>query len=44
LVLDVDPANAAAVALYNKTGFEIVERRARSYPRGEDALIMRKHL
>jgi ribosomal-protein-alanine N-acetyltransferase len=44
LVLDVDPSNAPAIALYNKIGFEIIERRPRSYPRGEDAIVMRKLL
>ncbi len=44
LFLDVDPANASAISLYNKVGFEIIERRPRSYPRGEDAVVMRKIL
>jgi ribosomal-protein-alanine N-acetyltransferase len=44
LFLDVDPANLPAIALYNKHGFETIERRPRSYPRGEDAIVMRKKL
>ena len=44
VLLDVDPANSAAVSLYRAAGFETLERRPRSYPRGEDALIMRKFL
>jgi ribosomal-protein-alanine N-acetyltransferase len=41
LTLDVDPANKAAVRLYEKVGFQVLERRKKSYPRGEDALVMR---
>lgn len=44
IFLDVDPDNAPAISLYNKHGFEIIERRPRSYPRGEDAIVMRKLL
>lgn len=44
ILLDVDVANVPAVSLYRKLGFETVERRAHSYPRGEDAFLMRKSL
>jgi ribosomal-protein-alanine N-acetyltransferase len=44
LTLDVDPANRAAVSLYEGAGFVVLERRSRSYPGGEDALVMRKAL
>lgn len=44
MVLDVDPENAPAVALYQKSGFAVLELRPRAYPRGEDAIIMRKEL
>jgi len=44
IVLDVDPNNASAISLYSKNGFEVIERRPRSYPRGEDAIVMRKTL
>lgn len=44
VTLDVDPGNRAAVALYGGAGFELLERRPRSYPGGEDALVMRKTL
>jgi ribosomal-protein-alanine N-acetyltransferase len=44
LFLDVDPTNASAISLYSKAGFEVIDRRPRSYPRGEDAIVMRKIL
>jgi [ribosomal protein S18]-alanine N-acetyltransferase len=44
LVLDVDAANGAALALYKNAGFEILERRRAAYPRGEDAIVMKKDL
>jgi ribosomal protein S18 acetylase RimI-like enzyme len=44
LLLDVDPANIPAVAFYTKAGFEILSRRLKSYPHGEDAFVMRKWL
>jgi len=44
LVLDVDAANGPALALYAQAGFETLERRRGAYPRGEDALVMRKDL
>ncbi len=44
MVLDVDPLNKSAVSLYRKMGFELMEQRKKSYPRGEDALVMKKEL
>lgn len=44
MVLDVDPENKAAVGLYEKIGFEKLETRHASYPRGEDAVLMRRKL
>ena len=44
VMLDVDTANLPAITLYRKMGFEFIERRAQSYPRGEDAFIMRRQL
>ncbi len=44
IALDVDTANEAAVRLYTKLGFEIVQRRKSSYPKGEDAFVMRKKI
>jgi ribosomal-protein-alanine N-acetyltransferase len=40
MILDVDPANAAAMKLYEGAGFKVLERRRGAYPRGEDALTM----
>lgn len=39
--LDVEANNEPAVQLYTKAGFKIMERRKKSYPQGEDALVMR---
>ena len=44
LVLDVDAANGPALSLYTKAGFQTLERRRGAYPRGEDALVMKKEL
>ncbi len=44
LMLDVDPLNTAALGLYKKAGFELVENRPKSYPGGEDSYLMRKKL
>jgi ribosomal-protein-alanine N-acetyltransferase len=44
MLLDVDPSNAAAVRLYEKTSFTVVERRPKSYPNGEDALLMKREI
>lgn len=44
MVLDVDPLNKAAVTLYRKNGFFLLEERKGSYPRGENALVMKKEL
>jgi len=44
LLLDVAAENADAVRLYERSGFSTLERRRRSYPRGEDALVMKKDL
>ncbi len=44
LVLDVDAANGPALSLYTRAGFETLERRRAAYPKGEDALIMKKEL
>ena len=41
IVLEVGAANLAARALYTTCGFRPVGRRARYYPGGEDALILR---
>ncbi len=44
VLLDVDTTNLPAIGLYIKLGFEFLEQRENSYPRGEDAYIMRKEL
>lgn len=44
LILDVDTANEPAIAMYRKIGFEVLQQRNKSYPRGEDAFIMRKKI
>ena len=44
LVLDVDPENLPAVFLYKKVGFHTLARRTKSYPNGEDSLLMNKDL
>ncbi len=41
LLLDVESTNEAAVALYKKLGMSLLECRKKSYPRGEDAFVMR---
>ncbi|MCG3205404.1 MAG: hypothetical protein KCHDKBKB_02125 [Elusimicrobia bacterium] len=42
LLLDVDIQNLPAINLYKKLGFEILQRREKSYPRGEAAFVMRR--
>jgi ribosomal protein S18 acetylase RimI-like enzyme len=37
-------ANVAALDLFLRSGFEIVERLERYYPRGQNAVVMRKEL
>jgi [ribosomal protein S18]-alanine N-acetyltransferase len=44
LMLDVAADNAAALRLYERFGLSQVERRRGAYPRGEDALLMKKDL
>ncbi len=44
LLLDVAANNAPAVRLYERFGFRLLERRTGAYPRGEDALLMKKDL
>jgi ribosomal-protein-alanine N-acetyltransferase len=44
LVLDVDAANGPALSLYAKAGFQTLDRRRAAYPRGEDAIVMKKDL
>jgi [ribosomal protein S18]-alanine N-acetyltransferase len=44
VLLDVDTMNLPAIGLYIKLGFEFLEQRENSYPRGEDAYIMRREL
>lgn len=41
LFLDVEETNEPAKGLYKKMHMTILDRRKKSYPRGEDALIMR---
>lgn len=43
-VLDVDAANRPAISMYLKAGFQTLQKRRASYPRGEDALVMKKDL
>lgn len=43
-ILDVDAMNYPAQQLYRKQGYADVAQRKRSYPRGEDAVTMRKYL
>ncbi len=40
LVLEVRPSNTAAVALYERLGFERIDVRRAYYADGEDALVM----
>jgi ribosomal-protein-alanine N-acetyltransferase len=43
--IEVRPYNKTAIALYRKSGFQLLGRRPRYYPEtGEDALVMVKHL
>ena len=44
LTLDVDAGNRPAISMYLKAGFATVQRRRKAYPRGEDALVMKKEL
>ena len=43
--IEVRPSNETAIALYRKSGFQLLGRRPAYYPEtGEDALVMVKHL
>lgn len=43
--IEVRPTNNTAIALYRKSGFQVLGRRIKYYPEtGEDALVMVKHL
>jgi [ribosomal protein S18]-alanine N-acetyltransferase len=43
--IEVRATNKTAIALYQKSGFQLLGRRTRYYPEtGEDALVMVKHL
>ena len=43
--IEVRPTNKTAIALYRKSGFQLLGRRPHYYPEtGEDALVMVKHL
>jgi ribosomal-protein-alanine N-acetyltransferase len=44
VMLEVADGNAGAIALYERHGFETIDRRAGYYPDGSDALVMRKAL
>jgi ribosomal-protein-alanine N-acetyltransferase len=44
VLLEVADTNRAAIALYEKHGFEAIDRRAAYYVDGSDAVIMRKAL
>jgi ribosomal-protein-alanine N-acetyltransferase len=44
MLLEVRTDNAPAIALYARRGFEAISTRARYYPDGADALIMRCRL
>jgi ribosomal-protein-alanine N-acetyltransferase len=41
VLLEVAATNVAAIALYERHGFETIDRRAAYYPDGADALVMR---
>jgi ribosomal-protein-alanine N-acetyltransferase len=43
--IEVRPTNKTAIALYRKSGFQLLAKRPAYYPEtGEDALVMVKHL
>ena len=43
--IEVRPTNKTAIALYRKSGFQLLGRKPHYYPEtGEDALVMVKHL
>lgn len=44
IMLDVEKGNEAAIRLYTRCGFQLLEEREKSYPRGETSLIMNKVL
>lgn len=44
MLLEVSETNAAAVALYRRHGFRVVDRRRRYYADGTDALVLERHL
>lgn len=44
MLLEVREDNVSALALYERSGFDVISRRPRYYPDGATALIMRKEL
>jgi ribosomal-protein-alanine N-acetyltransferase len=44
VLLEVEAGNGAAVAMYERNGFETIDRRAAYYADGTDALVMAKRL
>lgn len=44
LTLEVRPSNRSALVLYERLGYEVVGRRRRYYPDGEDAVVMTRRL
>lgn len=44
IFLEVRPSNLAAINLYKKFGFEVVDRRKHYYQDGEDALLMEERI